>query len=72
MQRNSVTRCPRPGCVRIVRIRGLCQPCYQHLQKRVLKGLLTWEEAEKQGLCLAAQPSGGWMKGWRVGSKAGR
>ena len=53
--------CSAPGCNRIVRIRGLCQNHYTQLQRRVLLGQLSWEEAITQGLCLPAQPTKVWM-----------
>lgn len=43
------------GCEKVAQGRGLCISCYHRLVKRVNKGEITWEKAEKRGLCKPVQ-----------------
>lgn len=64
--------CRHPGCGKISRTRELCYPHYAALQKKVKKGLLSWEQAIAQGLCAPALPRQTWMRDFARGLRRGQ
>jgi len=63
-------QCLSAGCKFIVHRRGLCVRHYKQINRRVLSGELTWEEAAARGLCLANQRKKAKADLWRgYGSK---
>lgn len=52
----TVFKCLTPTCQKLRKTRGLCPRCYHQLRMDIRSGVTTWEEAEKTGRCLPAQP----------------
>lgn len=61
---NKDLTCLRADCQKFGRTRGLCYVHYNRLCKQVAAKLLTWDEAEAQGLCLPAKPKYIWMNNY--------
>jgi hypothetical protein len=49
-------RCKTPDCRRLMRVRGICQLCYNRLALAVKRGAGTWQQFESEGRCDVAKP----------------
>lgn len=49
---------PKQKAQKNIRVRGLTYAEYRRLERRINLGELTWEQAEKLGLCLPKATSG--------------
>lgn len=54
-------------CGRVAYSRGLCVACLSRLRHRISRGELTWDDAQKRGLCKAKRRGWTGMKGKRLG-----